>query len=90
MSTKIYEALHVITAEYAVITGVDTYMLSDPMNPTDIAEKAEKRFIELCKEIGAKFVDEDDEQDAIDEGFFECNGGTVNLVSSNQIIYSSR
>jgi hypothetical protein len=74
--------INLVTIKAGVVDNIESYAVWEEQLVQDVVDVAEKRFLEIAKELGWDENEEDaiTEEELLDGGYFECETGTWDSI----------
>jgi hypothetical protein len=74
--------INLVTIKAGVVDNIESYAVWEEQLVQDVVDVAEKRFLEIAKELGWDENEEDatTEEQILEDGYFECETGTWDSI----------
>lgn len=74
--------INLVTIKAGVVDNIESFAVWEEQLSDDVVKVAEKRFLEIAKELGWNPDDHycDNEDDLLSEGYYECETGTWDSI----------
>jgi len=74
--------INLVTIKAGVVDNIESFAVWEEQLSDDVVKVAEKRFLEIAKELGWNPEEEDEmtEEELLDNGYYECETGTWDSI----------
>ena len=74
--------INLVTIKAGVVDNIESFAVWEEQLVQDVVDAAEKRFLEIAKELGWDENEEDgiSEEQILEDGYFECETGTWDSI----------